>query len=446
MSVDLQRDRLLGRATFGPRPGGLGHIASLEPEAWLARQLHPAGIDESALHARLASAPALALRTLPDMAMRGEFAELGPNDKKALKRGLRAQAKALAGRRLVRAAHAERQLEEVMVDFWLNHFNVYARKGPVAMLVPAYEETIRRYALGRFEDLLVGVARSPAMLFYLDNVWSTRVLPARRGIGGRRLLGRGKNEGGDDRERGGLNENYARELLELHTLGVHGGYTQKDVTESARVLTGWSMTRESGAYRFRDRAHDPGAKRVLGQRVPGAGEDEGLWLLRALARHPSTARQVSMKLARRFVADEPPARLIERASARFLETEGDIRAVLRVILLAPELSEPGQRKLKTPLELVASALRHAGAETDGGKGVLFVLNLLGELPCFCPSPTGYPDRAADWLDPGAMLERMSFAYGLAGDRIPGVQMPSNRSLRERVALARSLAAPEFQWQ
>ena len=443
MKVDLHRQRLLGRATFGPRPGELERIRGMAPEEWLERQLRPAAIDESALDARLGADAGLALHSTSGLAMqapRGGSGDDSPSreEKKAFKRELRAQTLALAGRRIVRATYAERQLEEVMLDFWLNHFNVFARKGPVAALIPAYEATIRRHALGRFEDLLVGVARSPAMLFYLDNVKSTRVRPARR-----RRPGIGEEP---RKERGGLNENYARELLELHTLGVDGGYGQEDVSETARVLTGWSMTRETGAYRFRERAHDPGSKRVLGRRVEGQGEEEGLWLLRALARHPSTARHVATRLARRFVADDPPPPLVKRASARFLETQGDVREVLRVILLAPELGDPSYRKLKTPVELVASALRETRAETDGGKRVLFVLHQLGEPPYLCAPPTGYPDRIEDWLDPGAMLERVSFAYALGANRIRGTRIGGGHTRTERVALARRLAAAEFQWQ
>jgi uncharacterized protein (DUF1800 family) len=255
----------------------------------------------------------------------------------------------------------------------------------------------------------------------------------------------------------GLNENYARELLELHTLGVDGGYAQQDVIEVARVLTGWSLTRElPPRFAFRPALHDPGRKRVLGARVQGEGIEEGLWLLRFLARHPSTARFVSFKLARRFVADVPPPALVERLARRFLDTEGDIAALLRTLFAAPEFIAPEHRKFKTPLEFVASALRATGGETDGGAPLRLALAVMGELPFFARTPDGYPDTADEWLGPSAILTRLALAFhlsqrGLGGTRL-GKSVPelyasavsSGASPAERVALA--VAAPEFQWQ
>ncbi|MFQ5418636.1 MAG: DUF1800 domain-containing protein, partial [Myxococcota bacterium] len=235
------------------------------------------------------------------------------------------------GSRILRAVYGRRELLEVMVDFWSNHFAVSARKGPVSIWLDAYErETIRPHALGRFEDLLSAVARSPAMLFYLDNVRSgvpRSERPLHRvGPGGRTPTG--------------INENYARELLELHTLGVHGGYAQADVVAAARVLTGWSIDRTTQRFRFRSFLHDRGEKRFLGRRAAGSGEDEGRWLLRELANRPETAHFISTKLARRFVADDPPPALVARVAMRWRETRGSIPAVLETILLSPELARP----------------------------------------------------------------------------------------------------------
>jgi uncharacterized protein (DUF1800 family) len=241
-----------------------------------------------------------------------------------MKLGRRAReiARDVAGARLVRAAHDERGLREVMVDFWSNHLSVFALKGPVGGLLPHYaREVIEPHALGRFPDLLLASARSPAMLFYLDNWLSTA--PGR-------VFRRG---------RGGINENYARELLELHTLGIDGGYTQDDVVQTARVFTGWSLeSRRDPSFRFRPFLHDGGAKTVLGARVPGSGVEEGEALLERLALHPSTARHLARKLCARFVCDAPPPALVERAAQRYLGSAGEIRPVLREILLSRESS------------------------------------------------------------------------------------------------------------
>ncbi len=334
--------------------------------------------------------------------------------------------------RIVRAVHSEHQLREVMVDFWANHFSVFAMKGAVGGTLLSYEnDVLRSRALGRFEDLLLAVAQSPTMLVYLDNIRSGA--------------------------RGAINENYARELLELHTLGVDAGYDQRDVLEVARVLSGWSVGRAARpAFEFRPRLHVPGAKSVLGERVPGAGVDEGISLLRRLARHPSTARHVSRKLVTRFVSDSPPPGLVERAAKRFSASGGHIAEVLRTILSSPEFVDPANVKLKTPFEFVASALRETGGETDGGRRLRRELGLLGELPWFARTPEGHPDQAVDWIDPSAMLARISLGFrlgkGLAGTRL-GAIIPSGAqtlaadqslSAIERVAVA--VSSPGFQWQ
>jgi len=312
----------------------------------------------------------------------------------------------LQAARITRAVASGRQLEEVMVDFWFNHFNVYAQKGAVRWMVPAYErEAIRPHALGRFRDLVLATARHPAMLFYLDNWLSTRadlVVPG------------GANAG----RRMGLNENYARELMELHTLGVDGGYTQQDVIEVARCFTGWTIDRpqQGGGFIFRPLAHDRGAKRVLGQVIPaGGGQQDGERVIDILVRHEATARFIATKLARRFVSDDPPAALVERAAATFRRTDGDVRAVLATIFTSPEFwaADAYRAKIKTPLEVVASAVRALdgrivtgpGADATDGGGVALAREVgrLGEPLYEAQPPTGYPDRAEAWVNTGALV-------------------------------------------
>ena len=339
---------------------------------------------------------------------------------------------AMQAAKLTRAIWSERQLQEVMVDFWFNHFNVFALKGAVQWMVPAYErEAIRPYALGRFRDLLRATARHPAMLFYLDNWRSTHadfIVPA------------GPNQG----RRLGLNENYGRELMELHTLGVDGGYTQQDVIEVARCFTGWTIDRpeQGGGFVFRSRTHDEGPKRVLGHLISaGGGEKDGERVLDILIRHPSTARFVSTKLIRRFVSDEPPPALVDRAARAFRATDGDIRAVLTTIFTSPEFFSAGayRAKIKTPLEVVASAARAIGAEIEPSStgapsapsGALVLARQvakLGEPVYEAQPPTGYADTAEAWINTGALLNRMNFALALAGRRLPALRVDLDRTV------------------
>jgi uncharacterized protein (DUF1800 family) len=295
----------------------------------------------------------------------------------------------------------------------------------VRWMLPAYErEAIRPHALGRFRDLLLATARHPAMLFYLDNWLSTRAdLVVRQGPNaGRRM---------------GLNENYARELMELHTLGVDGGYTQQDVMEVTRCFTGWTIDRpqQGGGFVFRTQAHDRGAKHVLGQTIPaGGGMQDGERVIDILARHPSTARFIATKLARRLVSDDPPATLVERAAATFQRTDGDIRAVVATIVAAPEFwsADAYRAKIKTPLEVVASAMRvldgriapagPGAAVPYGGMPLAREVAKLGEPLYEAQPPTGSPDRADAWVNAGALLGRMNFALGLAHNRFRGVRV------------------------
>lgn len=310
---------------------------------------------------------------------------------------------------IVRAAISERQLREVMVDVWTNHFNVFVGKGADRFLLPSYiEETIRPNALGRFEDLLIATARSPAMMFYLDNAQS--VAPGseppfrRAGLDPRRMPS-------------GINENYARELLELHTLGVDGGYTQQDVINVARIFTGWSIERpERGAgFVFRDWAHDRGDKQVLGYTFKSAGQNEGLRLLRFLAQRPGTMHHVSAKLCARFVADEPPDGCIDAAVAAWQRTRGDIRAVLRAIFTSPDFwsARAVRTKVKTPFEFVVSAVRAAGVEPDNTPQLAQLVARLGEPLYQQPAPTGYAETEAHWVNSGALLARMNAAVMIA---------------------------------
>jgi len=320
--------------------------------------------------------------------------------------------------KLLRAIYSHRQFEEVLADFWYNHFNVFLDKGADRYLVTSYERNvIRPHVLGKFKDLLLATAESPAMLFYLDNFQSVDPNGAQR-------LPRRQNA---QRPQRGLNENYARELMELHTLGVDGGYTQHDVTEVARCFTGWSIQapRQGGGFEFKERLHDPGEKHVLGVRIPaGGGIDDGLKVLDILAHHSSTARFIAKKLATRFVADNPPQSLIDKMARTFHNKDGDIRAVLATLFNAPEFwSQDAYRaKLKSPLELVASSVRALNADMDFSFALSRQLEQLGEPLYRKQEPTGYTNAGQEWVNSAALLGRMNFGIALAANRIPGVKV------------------------
>jgi uncharacterized protein (DUF1800 family) len=340
-----------------------------------------------------------------------------------------------------RAAYSQRQLQEVMVHFWMNHFNIYAAKGVDKWLLTSFEhDAIRPHALGNFSDLLAATAQSPAMLFYLDNWLSVapnaaavnRLAQRRRGpfaFGGGGLGGAGTIANGrrPQAERRGLNENYARELMELHTLGVDGGYTQQDVREIARCFTGWTIDRprQGGGFIFRPRLHDYDEKTVLGHKIKGhGGMQDGMEVVQLLAAHRSTAHFISLKLCRHFVADEPPASVVDRTAHTFQESRGDIRSVLSTILNSPEFNSPAafRAKVKSPFELVASALRTMDAETDAGAPLMGMIMRMGEPLFQYQAPTGFPDRASNWINSGTLLGRMNFSMALAANRIRGTQL------------------------
>ena len=415
----------LNRLAYGARPGEADSVAKVGVMRWIEQQLDADQIPDSRLAAREREFKILdydranlagryrdavqerqrlqreAAATGDSSRMRGarpmqEFRELG------------GELQQLA---IVRAAISERQLREVMVDFWTNHFNVFVGKGADRFLLPSYiEETIRPRALGRFEDLLIATARSPAMLFYLDNAQS--VAPGSSPLGPLSALRRGGTG-----VRRGINENYARELMELHTLGVDGGYTQQDVINVARIFTGWSIERpDRGAgFVFHDWAHDQGDKVVLGQKFKSDGEDEGIRLLKFLANQHATMHHVSAKLCARFVADEPPDGCVDAAVAAWQETHGDIRAVLRAIFTSPDFWTPQvvRAKVKTPFEFVVSAVRAAGVEPDDTPRLAQMVARLGEPLYQQPAPTGYAETEAHWVNSGALLARMNAAMAIA---------------------------------
>jgi uncharacterized protein (DUF1800 family) len=344
--------------------------------------------------------------------------------------------------KLLRAIYSERQLDEVMTDFWFNHFNVFINKGADHYLLTSYErDAIRPHVLGKFEDLLVATAKSPAMLFYLDNWLSVGpdseialgIAPHRRGYGrGPQNRPRGKGK-----QASGLNENYGRELMELHTLSVNGGYSQKDVTEVAKVFTGWTLEqpKKGGDFRFEPRMHEPGDKIALGHRIKENGEKEGLEVLHLLAHNPKTAHFISQKLAMRFVSDDPPAVLVDRMTQTFLKKDGDIREVLRTMFKSPEFwsSEAYRAKVKTPLEFVVSAVRASGAEVDEARALVGTLNNMGMMPYGMMPPTGYSMKADTWVNSSALLARMNFALGLAAGKIRGVNVDSASLVAGQVA-------------
>lgn len=421
---------VLQRLAFGPTARDLAEVRRLGVEGWMEAQLGPGSAPvPPALEAKLQALPTLG------MSME-ELAQGFPPKKQreqALLDGRELQRPALIGlelssAKLLRAVESPRQLEEVLVDFWFNHFNVSADKGAVRWMVTSYErDAIRPQVFGRFRDLLGATARHPAMLFYLDNWRSTRDgMPAPR----RPQVLEAEMPGEEDEEEApkpGLNENYARELLELHTLGVDGGYTQQDVREVARCFTGWSIRRprREPAFFFRRRAHDPGEKVVLGQRIGGGRTvEDGEWVLDLLAGHPSTARHLATKLARRFVSDTPPPALVERVAKAFLDSRGDLPTVYRALFTSPEFWAPEARgaKVKTPFEFVVSALRATGAEVTVRPRLVQALAKMGEPLYRAPAPTGFPEVSAPWVNSGALVARLNFSLELVSGRLPGTRV------------------------
>jgi uncharacterized protein (DUF1800 family) len=435
---------VLNRLGFGPGPGDVEKVRAIGVERYIEEQLHPDRIPDAAMAERLAGLTTVTMSSReiaesfarPAMEARRKQKQESKNDASQPPPRSPAQRRAadvmleLAQQKLLRAAYSERQLQEVLADFWFNHFNVDARKGPDRFMLTEYErDAIRPHVLGRFRDLLAATARSPAMLFYLDNWMSA-----------------GPNAANGNRPRmpRGLNENYARELMELHTLGVDGGYTQQDVTEVARAFTGWTIQnpRQGGGFVFNPRMHDAGEKLVLGHRIKAGGDiSDGEEVLDILASHSSTARFIATKLARRFVGDTPAPALVDRAAARFRDTGGNLREVTRTILLSPEFlaAEAYHAKIKTPLEFVVSAVRATGSDIRTATPLVRALQQLG-MPLYqCQPPTGYKDTADAWVNTGALVNRMNFAVSLTSGQLRGLSIGDSSAVT-----ALTLGSPEFQ--
>ena len=510
---------VLNRLGFGARPGDVERVRRVGVEKYVEQQLNPATIDDAAVEAELKRFPTLTMsnaellakypkpgRLARQLLRRGELpADAGqpggPSDapqmkgdggpsasgdgnparaaqRRRVREYMREQGfeparrvlQELQSARVLRAVYSERQLQEVLVDFWTNHFNVFAQKGADRWFLTSYDrDVIRPHALGNFRDLLEATARSPAMLFYLDNFQSAdpNARPNRRGARRRLLGGEGEGRGmrraarramrrrqrpeegattsapqdaprrQRPRPRRGINENYARELLELHTLGVEGGYTQQDVQEVARAFTGWTINDPRGAlgdgrggtFAFNPHLHDDGEKTVLSQKLSaGGGIEDGRRVLDLLVGHPSTAKFIAAKLARRFVNDHPAPATVERAAAAFRQTGGDLRATLRALFTSPEFNSVAARraKIKTPFELAVSSVRALGAETDAGPALHQWIARMGEPLYQYQAPTGYPDTSEHWVNTGALLERLNFALALVSNRIPGTRIDLTR--------------------
>lgn len=559
LSEEQKIIHVLNRLGFGPRPGDVEKVKAMGLQKYIELQLNPEQIDDSAVEAKLASYDVLKMSTaelfmkypnpgaiLQYVAQKnglnkGDLSNLrkkntqaenqteksdnstdqksnNPNDQKSDEERNREYQRQVAeiyreyklGRpneimqqvvsaRILRAVYSERQLQEVMVDFWANHFNVYSGKGAVRWYIPSYErDVIRKYALGNFRDLLLATAQHPAMLFYLDNFQSVspnmqnaqngrlmrrverfpRQMPRPRARLGNEMLRdeqrwmrdleknqmqglRVQNQQNQQRRARGINENYARELLELHTLGVDGGYTQQDIIEVAKCFTGWTIAEprgyrkavamliedkqdkqlerlrrlagvpdsvEPGEFYFNERWHEKGPKYVLGHKIDEGGIKDGLKVIDILVNHPSTAKFIARKLAVKFVSDNPSEALVNRVAKAFSDSKGDIKATLRALFSDPEFFAPEnyRAKIKTPFEFMISALRALNAEVTPSRALLALLSKLGEVPYGYQAPTGYPDTAEEWVSAGALIERMNFAIALASNRIPQTRVDLNK--------------------
>ena len=520
LSKDQKILHTLNRLGFGARPGDVDRIRQMGLERYIERQLNPDSIPDSELSAKLSNFEILNMQTSEIFAKypnggallrmlegngrnnrrnaaQNNQAMQSEQDQRAQRRERRRKLieiyqkydlkpanqimMQVQSSRILRAAYSERQLEEAMVDFWANHFNVYSRKAATRWFIPSYErDVIRKHALGNFKDLVVNTAKHPAMLFYLDNYQSVsshainadakrrmdrlmvngrlrenvRKRFKRRGLTDEQIDQRIKQiKNGANRNRRGLNENYARELMELHTLGVDGGYTQNDIKEVAKAFTGWtiydsrgyrkaaglmikgsedrqamrqarqlgiSANTESGTFVFVNRLHDPKPKTVLGHTINEGGMNDGLKVIDILVSHPSTAKFIAKKLAVKFVSDNPSDAYVGRIAKAFQKSNGDIKTTLRAMINDKEFYSPDnyRSKIKTPFELLASSLRALDADTSGSVALIGLLNRMGEPLYGYQAPTGYPDTAEDWVNTGALLERMNFAVALSSNRIP----------------------------
>ena len=534
LSEEQKIIHVLNRLGFGARPADIARVKQIGIQKYIEQQLEPSAIDDSAAEARVKNleifnmstaevfakypSPGALLRQLEggraavaaaqnqtEMAKTADEQQ-SATEKQQLERRQKLQAlykeynlrpanqlvPQIVANRLLRAVYSERQLQEVMVDFWQNHFNVYSGKAAVRWYIPSYErDVLRKNALGNFKDLVVGTAQHPAMLFYLDNFQS--VSPNARMGGGnaaalRQLAENGKlrprmrerlkeqyglsdeqldqrlkqmlenqrDPQNQQRRQRGINENYARELMELHTLGVDGGYSQKDIVEVARAFTGWTIADprgyrraaasmiqgnedrrterlqrqagiediESGEFFFNERTHEKGPKMVLGQKVDEGGVNDGMKVIDILVGSPATAKYIAKKLAVKFVSDNPSEALVARVASAFSRSKGDIKTTLRALFTDKEFfaRENYRAKIKTPFELAVSSIRTLGGETRPSPAMVGMLTKLGELPYGYQAPTGYPDTAQDWVNTGALLERLNFAVAVSSNRIPGTRV------------------------
>lgn len=479
----------LNRLGYGPRPGDIERVRQMGLAKWIDRQLRPDSIDDSALDERLTKYRTLSLSPAelldrfppPDVAAKRAGETLQQyNEEMAAKRreaalsmqGGNSQDGGMAGQILAgiqgpnrivaelsmakmdRAIYSERQLEAVMEDFWFNHFNVFAGKAADRWVLTSYvNDTIRPRTLGKFQDLLLATAHSPAMLMYLDNWLSVdpaafqqwrqdmelRQARARADFGFGAFPRPTAGFAARKAQERGLNENYGREVMELHTLGVNAGYTQQDVIEMAKCLTGWSIRepRRNPSFVFHPEFHAQGRKVVMGRTFRDGGESDGEEALRMLANDPHTARFISLALARHFVADNPPPALVARMAEQYRATRGDIRSVLRVMIYSPEFwsREAYRAKVKTPFELIASAARTLGSDVNLSLPLAQWPARLGEPLFLCVPPTGYSDQAEAWVNTGALLNRMNFALALATNHVPGASVNLGELFGEKAATA-----------
>jgi uncharacterized protein (DUF1800 family) len=482
LPADQQIMQALNRLTFGPRPGDIQKVRAVGLDKWIDQQLNPDKIDDSAIESFMQHYSVLAQNQNDLLQQYGQMIQARRTQKRdpqsdlamaktrqdsaALRKELQQQfggivqlGAQLQSERIARAVGTDRQLEEVMTDFWLNHFNIYIRKGgPEIYYLADYEKNvIRPNSLGKFRDLLEAVSKSPAMLFYLDNARSVAdtthaTLASLQGRGRGANIARLKQLAASGRLNDqqqqrlqqlmqqmpqGLNENYGRELLELHTLGVDGGYTQQDVINVARAFTGWSIQppAQGGGFIFRPEVHDADVKVVLGHTLPaGRGMEDAEDVLTIVSRSPATAKFIATKLARRFVSDSPSVALIDRAAATFLKTDGDIRETLRTIITSPEFFSQAafRSKVKSPFEVVASAMRAMNAQPDSTPRTALVVAYLGEPIYGHQAPNGWPETGESWMNTGAILNRINFGMAVAAGRLPGVnisEIPALDTLR-----------------
>ncbi len=522
LSEDRKILHVLNRLGFGARPGDAAKVKSIGLQKYIERQLNPISAEKPEISAKLKNLeilnmstdeifakypnPGALLRMLEgnrNTAQNPQNPEqMSDSDRRERQQKIRELYQKYdlrpanqifyqqASSRIIRAVYSENQLEEQMVDFWMNHFNVFAGKAAVRWYIPGYErDVIRKNALGNFKDLVKGTAQHPAMLFYLDNFQSVapnaqtannradnplqRALQSgqlnarqrerlrQRGLTDEQInqrIERAKQTANNQQQnRRGINENYARELMELHTLGVDGGYTQKDIVEVARAFTGWTIADprgyrsaaandikgtenrqlnrlqrqmgvpediESGEFYFNERWHDKNEKVVLGQKVNEGGIKDGLKVIDILASHPSTAKFIARKLAVKFVSDNPNEAFVNRIANAFQKSNGDIKTTLRAMFNDKEFYAPEnyRAKIKTPFELLVSSLRALNADVNASPALLGLLQKMGEPLYGYQAPTGYPDTAEDWVNTGALLERVNFAVALASNRIPQVRV------------------------